>query len=139
MGSMQPAPTGSSSGTKAPAEAPSGNASGGGGGLASMQPLFLMAVMFGVFYFLLIRPQQKRQREADDMLKSLRKGDKVRTSGGIRGEIVELTETEVTLRVDEKVKLNVLRSHIGSRIERPSEGGKPPEGKGEDATKTKTS
>ena len=106
--------------------------SGGGGGasgFAAIQPFVLMAVMFGVFYFLLIRPQQKRQRETDDMLKALRKGDKVRTSGGIRGEIVELTETDVTLCIADKVKLNVLRSHIASRIDRPTEGGKGPEAK----------
>jgi preprotein translocase subunit YajC len=84
--------------------------------LSQAQPLLLMAVMFGVFYFLLIRPQQKRQRETDDMLKALRKGDKVRTSGGIRGEIVDLTETEVNLLIADKVKINVLRSHIAGRI-----------------------
>jgi preprotein translocase subunit YajC len=80
----------------------------------------LIAVMFAVFYFLLIRPQQKRQRETDDMLKSLRKGDKVRTSGGIRGEIVDLDEQEVALLVADKVKIHVLRSHIASRIEKPA-------------------
>lgn len=73
--------------------------------------------MFALFYFLLIRPQQKRQRETDEMLRSLRKGDKVRTSGGIRGEIVDLDETEVSLLVADKVKLHVLRSHVASRIE----------------------
>jgi preprotein translocase subunit YajC len=94
----------------------------------SAQPLVLMAVMFGVFYFLLIRPQQKRQRELDDMLKALKRGDKVRTTGGIRGEIVEFTDSEVTLLIADKVKINVLRSHIASRIS--------PEGKSDDA-KTK--
>jgi len=79
--------------------------------------------MFAVFYFLLIRPQQKRQREQDDLLKALRKGDKVRTSSGIRGEIADLTDTEVNLIVADKVKINVLRSHIATRIERPSAEG----------------
>lgn len=136
---MQPEPT-----TGTPSTAPAGPSgpSGGASAWASAQPLVLMAVMFGVFYFLLIRPQQKRQRETDDMLKALRKGDKVRTSGGIRGEIADLTDTEVTLRVDDKVKLNVLRSHIASRIERPAPEGKGPEGKsaeGGDANKSKPS
>lgn len=80
----------------------------------------MIAVMFAVFYFLLIRPQQKRQRETDEMLKALRKGDKVRTSGGIRGEIVDLDEQEVALLIAEKVKIHVLRSHIASRIEKPA-------------------
>jgi preprotein translocase subunit YajC len=124
---MQPEPT---TGTSEPAP----GAPGGGPGPAgcqSVQPLVLMAVMFGVFYFLLIRPQQKRQRELDDMLKALKRGDKVRTSGGIRGEVVELTDAEVTLLIADKVKVNVLRSHIASRIEKSS-----PEGKSDDA-KTK--
>jgi preprotein translocase subunit YajC len=113
--SMQPEPT---TGTSEPAHgAPSGP---GPAGCASAQPLVLMAVMFGVFYFLLIRPQQKRQRELDDMLKALKRGDKVRTSGGIRGEIVEFTDAEVTLLIADKVKINVLRSHIASRIEKSS-------------------
>ena len=84
--------------------------------------LVMLAVMFAVFYFLLIRPQQKRQREVDDLLKALRKGDKVRTSGGIRGEILDLTDTEVTLLIAEKVKINVLRSHIATRIGASGEG-----------------
>ena len=87
----------------------------GCGGDAGSQ-LLMLAVMFGVFYFLLIRPQQKRQREVDDMLKALRRGDKVRTTGGIRGEIADLNDTEVNLIVADKVKINVLRSHIASRI-----------------------
>lgn len=82
--------------------------------------LLMMAVIFGVFYFLLLRPQQKRQKEIDAMLKALRKGDKVRTSGGIRGEIVELSDTEVTLLVADKVKINVLRSHISTKVEKPA-------------------
>ena len=113
---MQPEPT---TGTSQPAEgAPMGP---GPSGCASVQPLILMAVMFAVFYFLLIRPQQKRQREVDDMLKALRRGDKVRTSGGIRGEILDLTDTDVTLLIADKVKINVLRTHIASREKSPSE------------------
>jgi preprotein translocase subunit YajC len=92
-----------------------GGAAPAASGWANAQPLVFIVVMFGIFYFLLIRPQQKRQRETDDMLKALRKGDKVRTSGGIRGEIVDITDSEVTLLIADKVKINVLRSHIASR------------------------
>ncbi len=72
----------------------------------------LLVVMFGVFYFLIIRPQSKRQKEHDEMLKGLRKGAQVRTTGGILGEIVELNDADVVLRVADKTKINVLRSHI---------------------------
>ena len=52
----------------------------------------LLAVMMVVFYFLMIRPQQKKQKETDALHKSLKKGQKVRTTGGIRGEIVDFKE-----------------------------------------------
>jgi preprotein translocase subunit YajC len=111
---MQPEAT---SGTTQPAPSTSGSAppsSGGGLGGMEMQMLML-ALMFGVFCFLLIRPQQKRQREVDNLLKSLKKGDMVRTSGGIRGEIVDLSEQDVTLLIADKVKINILRSHVASK------------------------
>lgn len=79
--------------------------------------LIMFPVIFALFYFLLIRPQQKKQQETDSMLKALRKGDKVRTSGGIKGEILSLDEREVVLQVADKVKINVLRSHIASKDE----------------------
>ena len=63
----------------------------------------------------MIRPQQKRQKETDAMLKGLRRGDVVRTSGGIRGEVSDLTDTDVTLLIADKVKINVLRSHIAGK------------------------
>lgn len=87
---------------------------GGAGGLASFVPLILI---FAIMYFLLIRPQQKRQKEVDAMLKALKKGDKVRTSGGIRGEITELNDHDVTLLIADKVKVNVLRTHIASKAD----------------------
>lgn len=72
----------------------------------------LLAVMVLVFYFLLIRPQQKREREREAMLKSLKKGSVVRTTGGIRGEITDLTDRDATLLIADRTKINVLRSHI---------------------------
>lgn len=89
-------------------------------GLAAMQPFLMIAVMFAIFYFLLFRPQQKRQREQDALLKSLKKGDKVRLADGIRGEIVELTESEALVQIADKVKVQVLRSSIASRIDKPA-------------------
>lgn len=87
-----------------------------------------MLLMFGIFYFLILRPQQKRQRETDDMLKALKKGDKVRLSDGIRGEIIELTENEALVQIADKVRVHVLRSSIATRIDKPAEA-KPEEGK----------
>ena len=86
----------------------------GQGGIESLLPLF---IMFAVLYFLLIRPQQKRQKTTEAMLKALRVGDKVRTSSGIRGEIVDLRENDVDLIIADKVRINILRSHIAGKEE----------------------
>jgi preprotein translocase subunit YajC len=89
------------------------------------QSIVLLVLMFVVFYFLLIRPQQKRQKETESMLKALRRGDKVRTSGGIRGEIIEIRDNDVDILISDKVKINVLRAHIAGIDEKPSSGDKP--------------
>ena len=78
--------------------------------ILSFLPLILM---FVVFYFLLIRPQQKRQAEHATMLKALKKGDRVVTSGGIIGIIQTLQDDYVVLKVgDQDTKMEVLRSAI---------------------------
>lgn len=82
-----------------------------GGGLVAMAPLVLMVV---IFYFLLIRPQQKKQKELQNMLKNLEKGDTVITQGGIHGKITGLTENVVTLEIAEKVRVKVGRPYIAS-------------------------
>src|SRR5262245_33309030 len=109
---MQPEATSTGTSQPAPASPDGGGAPpAGGGGMfgPGTQQLLVIGLMFAVFYFLLIRPQQKRQREMDNLLKSLKKGDVVRTSGGIRGEIVDLTDQDATLLIADKVKINILR------------------------------
>jgi preprotein translocase subunit YajC len=81
-----------------------------------------MIAIFVVFYFMLIRPQQKKQREQQDWLKSLKKGDEVVTTGGVIGRISGITDNTVTLEVQEKVRLKVLRSHIAGK---PPAAGQP--------------
>lgn len=76
--------------------------------------LIPLILMFVVFYFFLIRPQQKRQKERTSMLNSLKKGDKVVTIGGIHGKIVELGEERVTLKVSDNTRLVFERSAINS-------------------------
>lgn len=86
---------------------------GAGGGFSMLVPLLLM---FAVFYFLLIRPQQKKQRRHQDMLKSLKVGDKVMTNGGIVGTIVEGGEHLVKLEIADRVRVDVGRSYIAGKI-----------------------
>jgi preprotein translocase subunit YajC len=86
-----------------------GGASGQGGGFGALVPLILM---FAIFYFLLIRPQQKKQKQHRQMLSSIKKGDRVITSGGLYGRITGLTDTVVTLEISEKVRVKVGRGNI---------------------------
>ncbi len=88
---------------------------GGGGGAAAggdMNFIFVMVAIFAIFYFLLIRPQQKKQKETKAMLANLAHGDMVITAGGLHGKITAITEQIVTLEVADKVKVKVSRSHI---------------------------
>jgi preprotein translocase subunit YajC len=86
-----------------------------GGGILVWLPWILI---FVIFYFLLIRPQQKRQKTHRLLLESLRKGDKVVTSSGMYGTIVGINDKENTLvlRVSENVKIEFLKSSIAGRV-----------------------
>jgi preprotein translocase subunit YajC len=77
--------------------------------------------MFAIFYFLLIRPQQKKQKQHRQLLGDLKKGDRVITSGGLYGRITGLTDTVVTLEISEKVRVKVGRANIAglARSEAP--------------------
>ncbi len=73
-----------------------------------------MLIMIGVFYLLIFRPQQKRQRELDDLVKNLKKGDKVITSGGIVGTVLAPPGKDgiVVLKTGQETKIEVLKSAI---------------------------
>ena len=86
---------------------------GAGSFISTLLPFILI---FGIFYLLVIRPQQKKQRqlqqEREELLNALKPGDKVVTSGGIYGTIVAVRDNTVTLRIADKVSVEVLRSAI---------------------------
>lgn len=81
-----------------------------GGIVGLLMPFLIVGVLF---YFMIIRPQQKQQKERKAMLDSLKKGDRIVTVGGIYGELVALKEDYVTLKVADKVEIKVARSGIG--------------------------
>ncbi|MFH1138595.1 MAG: preprotein translocase subunit YajC [Pseudomonadota bacterium] len=89
--------------------APGNGQGGAGGGLAALAPLI---IMFVIFYFLLIRPQQKKAKQHREMLGSLKKGDRIVTSGGLFGEITGLTDTVATIEIAPKIRVKVARSHV---------------------------
>lgn len=110
------------------AEAFAQDAAGGAAGMLSLgNPLFLMIAMLAIFYFLLIRPQQKKQKELKNMLANLQKGDLVFTIGGIHGKITGLTESTVTVEISDRVRVKLNRSAIGGLIAKGEVVDKEPE------------
>jgi preprotein translocase subunit YajC len=103
-----------------PSAAPTGSATGtppaGGGGFLSgaglSNPIVLFPLLLVMMYFIMIRPEQKRRKETESWSKSLKKGDEVATTGGLIGRISGLDENVVTLEVQEKVRVKVLRSSV---------------------------
>jgi len=78
----------------------------------SMSPILFMLLMFGVFWFILIRPQMKRQKEQQALLASLKKGDMVVTRGGLIGKISGVSDKILTIELQEKVRVRVLRAYV---------------------------
>ena len=76
------------------------------------QTLFMMAVLFGIFYFLLIRPQQKQQKKHKDRIEALKKGDKIIGAGGIFGTIIGINEEKAVIKIGENVKIEILKDSI---------------------------
>jgi len=85
---------------------------GGGTGALMTQVVFFVAI-FAIFYFLMIRPQQKQKRDREDMLRVIKKGDRVVTTGGLHGTVTGLSEHTVILRVADQVKMEFDRPAIG--------------------------
>lgn len=86
----------------------------GGGGQGGSQILSFLPIIliFVIFYFLLIRPQQKRAKEHRNLLSNLKVGDQVITGGGIYGRITGLRDDVVTVEISDKVRVKVSRGHI---------------------------
>ena len=86
----------------------------GSGGLMGFLPI---VVMFIAFYFLLIAPQRKKQKEHDKMVKALEKGAKVKTSGGIFGTVTGVKDNCFVIRIAENVKVEVSKEHIAAKLD----------------------
>ena len=80
-------------------------------------PILFMLLMFAVFWFILIRPQVKKQKEHQALLSALKKGDQVVTRGGFIGKISGISDNLVTLELQEKVRVRVLRSYIDGKYD----------------------
>jgi preprotein translocase subunit YajC len=123
----QPAGAGSAAGGEGASEgvATEGASEGGGsgtgglpgmcGGGGSMTTLLWMLPMVAIFYFLLIRPQQKRAKEHQSMLGAIKKGDEIITNGGLLGRVTGISDKTLTLEISEKVRVRVLKSQIAGK------------------------
>ncbi|MBU0513939.1 MAG: preprotein translocase subunit YajC [Proteobacteria bacterium] len=96
-------------GAGCPGQGGAGGKGGSGGGLMMLLPLILM---FAIFYFLLIRPQQKKTKAHRALLGALKRGDRVVTSGGLHGRITGLDDQVVVMEISEKVRVKVNRGAI---------------------------
>ena len=92
---------------------PAGQADGGAG---SMLPTLIMfAAIFVIMYFLMIRPQQKKQKEQKEMIDKLQKGDKVITSSGIYGSVQDTDEETVLIKVSDNTNIRFLKTAIAQK------------------------
>lgn len=95
------------------------NAAMGGGDTTAMLVQFgPLVLIFAIFYFLIIRPQQKRQKELRAMLSALGKGDKVVTNSGIHGTIFKLGEDTITVEIADKVRIQMDRGQVSRVVQK---------------------
>ena len=106
-----------------------GSGAPGGIGQYLSNPIVMMILMFGVIYFMLIRPQSKKRKEHESWVSNLKRGDGVVTQGGVVGRITGVADKVVTLEVARDVRMRVLRSHI-SGSDSTVKGEARPESKG---------
>ncbi len=88
------------------------NAEGAGQGGGQLNFLVMMALLFGIMYFLIIRPQSKRAKEHKNMLENVKKGDKIITTGGIYGVIENIDNNTLTIKIAENVRIKTGRSAV---------------------------
>jgi len=89
--------------------------SGAGAGAAQgnpFGPFMMLAIIFGIFYFLLIRPQQKKAKLHKEMLQNIKRGEYIITTGGLHGRIHAITDDVLTIEIADNVKVRVSRGHI---------------------------
>ncbi|MEX0911792.1 MAG: preprotein translocase subunit YajC [Gemmatimonadota bacterium] len=87
------------------------------GGNAGMIFLLQMGLIFAIFYFLLLRPQAKQRKKHEQMLKELKKGDEIVTSGGIIGRVIHVEEDRLTLKTGDNTKLTVDRARVATVLD----------------------
>ena len=93
---------------------PPGGAGAPAGGMAAFQQMIPLIFMFAIFYFLLIRPQQKKAKEHKALLEAIKKGDNVITAGGVHGKVSGVDDNIVTLEIATGVNIKITKSYIAA-------------------------
>lgn len=104
------------------------------GGLEAFIPLILI---FIVFYFLLIRPQQKKMKQHKEMLSQVRRGDKVVTNGGLMGKVIKVADDELEVEIAENVRVKVVRDMLATVVSKTEPAAGDKSGKGGDKSADK--
>lgn len=94
--------------------APGGEAGQAAGPMGALGQVLPLVFMFAIFYFLLIRPQQKKAKEHKALIDALKKGDNVVTAGGVHGKVTAIDDAIVTLEIAPNVNIKIIRSYVAS-------------------------
>lgn len=97
---------------------PGGGGESSGSAITSFIPFILIFVLF---YFLILRPQQKQSRQRQEMLKNVKRGDRVLSSGGIYGKVVNVNENDLTVEIAKGINVQMARSGISSIVKQEKE------------------
>jgi preprotein translocase subunit YajC len=95
-----------------------GGAGGGAGGSSGLGAFLPLIIIFAIFYFLLIRPQQKKAKQHKQLLAALKKGDRVVSSGGLHGVVTGISDDVVTMEIAPKVRVKVSRGSIAHLLQK---------------------
>jgi len=93
-----------------------GGGAAGGGGFGF---ILVIVATFAIFYFILIRPQQKKQKNLQKTIEALKKGDRVMTNGGIFGTVAGFKDNVIILKIADEVKIEVLKTAVASVVSKP--------------------
>ncbi len=86
-------------------------------GQSAVAQFLPLIILFGIFYFLIIRPQQKQQKEHQEMLNSLKKGDKIVTAGGLIAEVVKAEEDYLKIKLNDNNIVKLDKAFVSKKIE----------------------
>ena len=90
------------------------NPAGGGQGGSQYMSILMLVAIVAIFYFLMIRPQQKRAKEHKSFIENLKKGDKIITSGGLYGTITGISDDSITIEIAEKVRVKIDKNTVAT-------------------------